>query len=275
MGNLIDPGSDYHSATLARHLPEGSHRMTARSAIATRLSLVAVTAGLTLVIAVPASAHVIANPDEVPAGGYAVISLRVPHGCDGAATTSVTVKVPDTVASVTPQLLPGWEVGTKTGPLAEPIELHGETVTEGVREITWSGGAPIPDGTFFDFGVSALMPDEAGETLYFPTVQTCEQGETAWIDVPEAGQDHDDLETPAPAVTLTDATETGHDHGDEAGTEATADHSESAASDDVTAELTAAEQPDGGDGLAIAAIVIAGLALLAGLAALLTARRQR
>lgn len=176
-----------------------------------------------------------------------MITLRVPHGCDSSPTTAVTVRIPDTVASVTPQFIPGWNVDTETGPLAEPVELHGETVTEGVREVTWSGGTPVPDGTFFDFGISVLLPDKAGETLYFPTVQTCEQGETAWIETPEAGQDHDDLEAPAPAVTLTDAVETGHDHSDQ--TPAAADHhSETAAADTASADLTAAQRPADTDG---------------------------
>ena len=45
----------------------------------------------------------------------------------------------------------------------------------------------------------------------FPTIQTCEQGEAAWIEVPADGQDGDELELPAPAFVLTAADGGGHD----------------------------------------------------------------
>ena len=38
------------------------------------------------------------------------------------------------------------------------------------------------------------------QTLYFPTIQTCESGETAWIEIPAEGQDPEELESPAPGV---------------------------------------------------------------------------
>ena len=241
-----------------------------------RLVVVSAMAGRFLLVAAPALAHVTADPGEITAGDYAMINLRVPHGCDGAATTSVTVQIPDTVASVTPQFIPGWDVETTTGPLAEPVELHGETVDEGIREVTWSGGTPIPDGVFFDFGISALMPDASGETLYFPTVQTCGETETAWVEVPEEGGDGHDLETPVPAVTLTAAADSVHDHGAGPEGEENRDASEVAAADEVPAELTAASPPaDTGDGMAVAALVVAAVALVVGVAALVTARRRQ
>lgn len=249
--------------------------MTAQPARRARLAVgVATAALLLLLIAAPASAHVTANPGEVTAGDHAVISLRVPHGCDGSPTTSVSVQIPDTVASVTPEFVPGWKVDTTTGPLAEPVEVHGETVSEGIREVTWSGGTPIPDGMFFDFGLTVLLPDEAGETLYFPTVQTCQQGETAWIEVPGEGQDGHDLEAPAPAVTLTAADGSGQDHGDNDRSEASGHDSDAAAAETMSAELTAEQQSDRGNALTIIAILGAALALLVGLAALFTARRR-
>ena len=45
------------------------------------------------------------------------------------------------------------------------------------------------------------MPDAEGEALAFPTIQTCEKGETAWTQVPTDGQDEDELENPAPSFT--------------------------------------------------------------------------
>ena len=54
----------------------------------------------------------------------------------------------------------------------------------------------------------------------FPTIQTCEQGEAAWIQVAEDGASEADLELPAPAFVVTAAEPGGwarllsnHNHG--------------------------------------------------------------
>ena len=62
---------------------------------------------------------------------------------------------------------------------------------------------PLPDGYRDVFELAMTIPaDAAGTTLYFPTIQTCEQAETPWIDIPSAGQSEDDLEHPAPSVAV-------------------------------------------------------------------------
>jgi uncharacterized protein YcnI len=235
-------------------------------------ALTALTLAMLVLLAAPALAHVSANPGSAPAGESTVLNFRVGHGCDGSPTTAVSVQIPDTVAGVTPEFIPGWEIETTTGPLAEPVELHGETVTEGIREITWSGGTAIPDHAFFDFGVSMQLPDQPGETLYFPTVQTCESGETSWIQVPEEGEDGHDLESPAPAVTLTEGGSEDGDHHDDASEPD--DHSEAAAAPAPveTAELTTSDQPS--TSILPMVLVAAGIGLAAGVAAVLLARRR-
>jgi uncharacterized protein YcnI len=60
----------------------------------------------------------------------------------------------------------------------------------------------LPDAYFDEFGLSMRLPAEEG-TLYFATVQECEEGVQRWIEIPAAGQAWDDLEEPAPFVTLT------------------------------------------------------------------------
>ena len=177
-----------------------------------RITIVVALASL---IAVPvAGAHVTANPSEGPAGGFIVISFRVPHGCEDAPTTSLTVRIPDGVIYVAPQAVPGWDVATKSGTLATPVESEGETITEGVTEVSWSGGSLDPH-QFTDFGISLRLPDEEGETIYFPTVQRCAQGTTRWIQIPVAGQE--EPAEPAPGVTLVAAG--GDEHGGSSATE--------------------------------------------------------
>lgn len=245
---------------------------------AARLTFALLTGAL-LLVAGPAFAHVTANPAEAPAGEHARIDLRVSHGCDGSPTTAVSVQIPDTVASVTPEFIPGWTVETKTGPLAEPVEVHGETVDEGIREVTWSGGEPIPDHHFFEFGLSVRLPDAAGETLYFPVIQTCESGETAWIEVPEDGQSADELESPAPAVTLVDGGPADTVAASEpAASEAAADTDAApapVASEPVAAALTSAQENATGDGVVLAALALGVVALVVAVAALVVARRTR
>jgi uncharacterized protein YcnI len=47
------------------------------------------------------------------------------------------------------------------------------------------------------------LPEVAGQTLYFPVVQECQQGTHRWIEIPAAGQRWNDLREPAPFVKLT------------------------------------------------------------------------
>lgn len=235
--------------------------------------LLAGTAGAyLLLIAAPALAHVSVNPGQVTAGEHAKLDLRVPHGCDESPTTALSVQIPDTVASVTPEFLPGWTVDTTMGPLAEPVELHGETVSDGIREVTWSGGTAIPDGLFFDFGLSVQMPDAPGETLYFPVVQTCESGETHWIEIPADGEDGHDLEAPAPAVELV-AADAAAGTDDHAGTRDGDSEAAMASEPAATAELATAEGDSSGGGLMVAAVVVAGLALVALVGVMVAGRR--
>ena len=203
-----------------------------------------------------AAAHITATPATAPADGYGAFTLRVGHGCEGSPTTRIVVQMPDQVLSATPEVVPGWEATTKIGKLAESYDNHGETITEGVRQVTWTGG-PLPDDQYTEFGLSVRFGGEAGEAVPFKTIQQCEQGRTAWIQVAEAGQA--EPEHPAPIVTL-EAAGDAHGAGVDAETEPVAD--------------VAAPAADAGDdgpstGLVIAALVLGGLGTLLGAGALL------
>lgn len=241
--------------------------MTARIKIGARaVGAVAATAAATLAIAGPAGAHVTLNPAEGPADGYATLGVQVPHGCGDAATRVVRVQIPESVASVTPAVHAGWEVTTKEGP-KEPVEVHGETVDRGVAEVIWTvaDGQPLPSDRLDVFAMSVKLPaGAAGDTVHFPTVQECVGGEReAWIQVADGDESGDELDYPAPSVTLT-AAAAGH-HGADDGTGGDAD----------AASLASTTADDGGssNGLAIVALVLGALGLLTGLAALTRARR--
>jgi uncharacterized protein YcnI len=166
-----------------------------------RYSQAALCSAFLLCIVEQAAAHVTANPDQAPADSWFRTALRVGHGCEGSSTIAVRVKLPDGVISVRPQMKPGWEITITMRKLDQPIEGPHGTVTEVVDEIAWRGG-PLPDAYFDEFGISMRLPAEPGKTLYFPTVQECEQGVHRWIEIPAANQSWDDLEEPAPFVRL-------------------------------------------------------------------------
>lgn len=223
-------------------------------------TLAAVGAGA-LLVAGPAAAHVTVTPTEAPADGYALLEFGVPHGCDGSATQQLRVKIPENVPQAMPQVHPGWELTTKEGPKDE-VELHGETVTKGVSEVTWTAqNAPLPDGYLDVFGIQVKLPAAEGEEIAFPAIQKCERGETRWIELAREGESPDDLEAPAPLVTVS-ATEDSHG----ASTDQHEEADEETASD--------ADSDDGGsDGLAIGGLVIGALGLITGGTALARSRR--
>jgi uncharacterized protein YcnI len=164
-----------------------------------RIAAVVFTAALSTHVA---AAHVTASPNEAVADSYFVTSFTVPHGCDGAATVAVRIKIPEGVVDVKPQMKPGWQASRVMRKLAAPIkDAHGNTQTEVVDEVDWRGG-PLPDSLYDSFGVMMKLPATKGTTLYFPTVQECEKGVHRWIEIPAAGQHWHDLKEPAPFVHL-------------------------------------------------------------------------
>jgi uncharacterized protein YcnI len=160
---------------------------------------------LTLGFAGTAVAHISLETGEAPANSTYKAVLRVPHGCDGAATTAVRVQIPEGVIVAKPMPKAGWTLETATGAYAKSYDYYGETLTEGVKEIAWSGGT-LPDAWYDEFVFRARLPDApAGTVIYFPVVQECGDAAERWIEVPAEGQDPDSLPLPAPALTLTEA----------------------------------------------------------------------
>lgn len=132
--------------------------------------------------------------------------MRVPHGCEGSPTTRVRVQIPEGIIGVKPQPKPGWTIETTRGAYAHKYPYyHGAQLTEGVREISWSGR--LSDEHYDEFVFSSFVAAslKAGDTVYFPTIQDCEKGSAAWIEIPASGQSAHDLKLPAPAVRLAQA----------------------------------------------------------------------
>lgn len=157
----------------------------------------------------PASAHVTLETQAATVGSYYKAVLRVPHGCKGSATTGVKVRIPEGVISIKPQPKAGWKIGMTRGDYAASYTLHGAKITSGVKELSWTGG-PLPDDYYDEFVFQGyLAPSlKAGEKLYFPVVQECEQGVDRWIDTSGAKG----IENPAPSLNLLAPKASGHSH---------------------------------------------------------------
>jgi uncharacterized protein YcnI len=156
-------------------------------------------AAMLAALSAPAFAHITLDTGSAAVGSSYKAVLRVPHGCDGAATTAIRLKVPEGFVSAKPMPKAGWTLDIKTGPYAKSYTLFGSPVTEGATEITWSGGN-LPDNEYDEFVVRGTLASDlpAGSTLFFPVIQTCTTGEEDWIDTSggESG-------TPAPGLKLT------------------------------------------------------------------------
>lgn len=219
------------------------------------------TAAITLSLVGPASAHVTATPSTAAAGAYSVVTFSVGHGCEGSPTTAIEIQVPESVLSVTPSRTPFYDVEKTMEELDEPItDSHGNEVTERVASIVYTADTPLPDGQRDAFELSFQIPDAEGETLAFPTIQTCEEGETGWTQVPADGQDADELETPAPAFEVTAAAADGGHGGD--AEESSVEQSAGETTDQPAEQ--AAGTDGGGSALGWAGLVAGLLGLAAG-----------
>jgi len=160
----------------------------------------------------PAAAHVTLETAEAKVGSHYKAVLRLPHGCEGNATVAVRVKIPDGLIAVKPMPKPGWTLATTTAKYGQPYSfLHNAKHTEGVTEISWSGGK-LPDAWYDEFVFQGFIAGELkpGETLYFPVVQECEKGVHRWIEIPEAGKTRGDTREPAPSLKLVPASGPRH-----------------------------------------------------------------
>lgn len=151
----------------------------------------------------PAFSHVTLETSQAPVAHSYKAVLRVPHGCQGAATTAVRVQIPEGFIGVKPQPKAGWAIELKQGDYENPHTLYGREISSGVTEIAWRGG-PLPDAYYDEFIFTGYLSGDLAPdtTLYLPTVQECETGVMRWIDKPSNQGSGAHSDTPAPALRL-------------------------------------------------------------------------
>ena len=150
----------------------------------------------------PASAHITLENREATIGSSYKAVFAVPHGCAGSATIKIRVQIPEGVIAVKPMPKPGWNVEAIKGKYAGDYDYHGAKLSDGVKEVVWSGGK-LSDDNYDEFVISTFLTGalKPNTTLYFPTVQECEQGISRWIDIPAEASAHES-KSPAPSVKL-------------------------------------------------------------------------
>ncbi len=158
-----------------------------RTSSAAVAAVPAALAVLVVGVAAPASAHVTLDASTTGAGATSVLTMEVPHGCEGSATTEVAVRVPAGVTDVEAADTDRWTAAV---------------TDEGVSFRTEQ---PLPDGMREQVVFSVRLPDRVGAQLVFPVVQRCEVGESAWTEVGEDDAAQVDLEMPAPVIVVTAA----------------------------------------------------------------------
>ena len=163
-----------------------------------------------------AFAHITLATAEARPGTYYKAVFQVPHGCDGAATQAIRIQIPEGVIGVKPMPKPGWTLNITRGAYAKSYQSHGKAVTEGPKEVVWSGGS-LRDDNYDEFVFTSFITDfPAGQVVAFPTIQQCEKGEVRWDQIASAGENPHSLKSPAPALRIisdTTVAQAQMDHG--------------------------------------------------------------
>jgi periplasmic copper chaperone A len=139
----------------------------------------------TVTLIAPASAHVEATGTTT--GAITSVTLNVEHGCGESDLTGLRVQMPSGASQTMAENPDGWN----------------STVTD--TEIDWAGG-PQPAHEELAFTFTVKLAQAAGETVRFPTIESCPGAEIAWIEeTPEGGPEP---EHPAPEIVVGGAAST-------------------------------------------------------------------
>jgi len=157
---------------------------------------------LALIASVSAAfSHVTLAQRSAPADNYYRATFTVPHGCDGLATTKVSIWLPEEILQAKPMLKAGWRIEVLKVKLDKVVDgPHGAKITERVAKVVFSGGN-VPDDHIDEFTLQLRLPKEAG-TLYFPVEQECGDKRRAWNEIPSPSQKPNELDSPAAVLTV-------------------------------------------------------------------------
>ena len=127
-------------------------------------------------------AHISLVDKSAPAGSAYKAAFLVGHGCDGSATTGISVQIPAGFQGAKPYPKAGWTLAVSKAKLAQPYDSHGKQVTEDVSVVSWTAAskdAVLPDAYVDEFMLRGTLLHASGP-LWFKVLQTCENGSQDW-----------------------------------------------------------------------------------------------
>ena len=106
-----------------------------------------------VLLAAQAHAHVsLIAPEHVAQGQSFKAVVAIPHGCEGSATTLVTLHVPEGIVAVKPQPKAAWRISKTQQTYAQPYDYYGKKLSQGVTSVTWQGR--LADDEYDEFIIS-------------------------------------------------------------------------------------------------------------------------
>ncbi|KAI8878137.1 hypothetical protein K501DRAFT_259204 [Backusella circina FSU 941] len=156
--------------------------------------LLSATAALMYTSVTDAHVHIspaYSEPGLAYSGGFSV-----PHGCNGSATTALTVNVDSSVTDFKPQEISNWTLSIN----------YQDTTNKTINNVTWSGGYLEANATLL-FPVNFTTPkvdltNKQNETIYFPTIQNCVVGTNEWTLTGTESASTDPKAEAAPALAI-------------------------------------------------------------------------
>jgi uncharacterized protein YcnI len=172
-------------------------------------------AALALTAAASAQAHVVLEDQTALAGRSYKAVFKIGHGCDGAPTTAISVRLPAGFRGAKPMPKAGWTLRVERSTLTTPYDDYGKRVTEDVTQITWTASSKeqwLPDDWYDEFVLQGGLPSEA-RPLWFKVLQTCDKTSANWDEVPASGTSTKGLKRPAALLELIPSEQAGgHQH---------------------------------------------------------------
>ncbi len=163
-------------------------------------------------------AHVVLEQQTASVGESYRAVFRVGHGCDGLATTGITVQIPPGVQGAKPMPKVGWNLTVRKEKLVTPYSSHGKQISEDVAEVTWTVSSPayaLPEAFYDEFVLRAGLPTSVGP-LWFKVIQDCKDGDktgrNAWTQVPAEGTSTKGLKAPAALLQVQGKAHDAHQH---------------------------------------------------------------
>ncbi|WP_028272466.1 YcnI family copper-binding membrane protein [Arthrobacter sp. UNC362MFTsu5.1] len=215
-----------------------------------------------------ASAHVQVTPDGTTEGGFTQLTFSVPSESKTAATTKIKVDLPTETpfTSVRVKPVPGWTAEVARGALPAPVTMtDGATITEAPLSVTWTATdaqSQLSADQYQTFSLSVGRLPKTGTTVMLPTEQTYSDGSVRnWKDPVVEGQA--EPQDPAPSFVTTAAQAGQEGHGQAPATEAAVEPA-------ATVNTESSNQ-----GLIWVALAAGVLGLVAGLAGLVRAGRNK